>query len=317
MQELSDKDKEALVTIKHFEDALPANAFDEGGKCELGWEWRDVRVHTATITNLFLKGLLDLEYSSNSYKGYRLSNIGRNFVVMLIDGKLAINSATETKMEAPMPDDLFDTIIGYDDLKILFKRALTSDKPIHILLTGVPASAKTMFLIELSRIGATYILGSQATKAGISQILFDIKPTILLVDEIDRIGPKDISILLSLAETGIISEAKYGKHREEKLDTRIFAASNTIRMPRELLSRFMILHFKPYSKRDFITVTENTLIKREHLNQQLAKYIAGEVWNRYGYGMPDPREAVRISRLAKTEDEVNEILSMLAKYSII
>lgn len=39
--------------------------------------------------------------------------------------------------------------------------------PVHVLFTGVPSSAKTMFLLELARLGAPYILGSQSTKAGI------------------------------------------------------------------------------------------------------------------------------------------------------
>jgi len=71
-----------------------------------------------------------------------------------------------------------------------------------------------MFLLELARLGAPYVLGSQSTKARIADVLFGLEPQILLVDEIDRIGTKDIIILLSLTETGIVSETKHGNRLE-------------------------------------------------------------------------------------------------------
>ena len=43
----------------------------------------------------------------------------------------------------PRPEPLFDSIVGYDDVKKLFQMSLSSDKPVHILLVGPPASAKT------------------------------------------------------------------------------------------------------------------------------------------------------------------------------
>ena len=43
----------------------------------------------------------------------------------------------------------FDEIIGHDHIKKLFQMATTSNEPTHILLTGPPASAKTMFLLSL------------------------------------------------------------------------------------------------------------------------------------------------------------------------
>lgn len=46
------------------------------------------------------------------------------------------------------PEPLFDSIVGYDDVKRLFSLSLSSDKPVHILLVGPPASAKTLFMLE-------------------------------------------------------------------------------------------------------------------------------------------------------------------------
>jgi len=213
-----------------------------------------------------------------------------------------------------LPDDLFDVIEGYPEIKDLIMTVLRSDKPVHLLFTGVPSSAKTMFLIELSRLGAPYILGSQATKAGIAEVLFDTEPEILLVDEVDRIGTRDIAVLLSLMETGIVSETKHGKQREAKLKTKVFATSNSTRMPAELLSRFMVLRFAPYSREDFLAVASNVLVKREGIDKELALYIADRVWAS-SQTFPDPRQAVRVARLAKTKEEADRVFELISRYS--
>ena len=46
-------------------------------------------------------------------------------------------------------DKIFEDVVGYDDIKKVFRMALKSDEPIHVLLVGPPASAKTMFLEAL------------------------------------------------------------------------------------------------------------------------------------------------------------------------
>jgi Holliday junction DNA helicase RuvB len=213
-----------------------------------------------------------------------------------------------------IPDDLFEVIEGYEDIKALVKLVLGSEKPVHILFTGVPSSAKTMFLLELARCGAPYVLGSQSTKAGIADLLFDSEPDILLVDEIDRIGTKDIAILLSLTQTGIVSETKFGKRREVKLGTKVFAASNTLKMAPELLSRFMVLRFKPYSREEFFLVATNLLRKTEGVDSDLASYITEKVWN-LPQRFPDPRQAVRVARLARTKEGVDGLLQIIMRHS--
>jgi len=220
----------------------------------------------------------------------------------------------EPSPKLEIPDDLFAVIEGYGDVKKLLREILGSERPVHVLFTGVPASAKTVFLLELARIGAPYILGSQATKAGIADLLFDTRPSILLVDEIDRIGTKDIAILLSLMQTGIIVETKWGKRRELKLGTRVFAASNTLALPPELLSRFLVLQFKPYSHDNFLTIATNILVKHENVEPVLASYIAEKVWSLPDQ-FPDPRQAVRIARIASCKEQVDEVVRVMLKYS--
>jgi len=302
---MKEGDLEILKEIAELEKTWPFST--AGG--ELGWSYRDVRKQPAVLNRLFLEGLLDCPFKSNSYTGYQLSELGKR--VVETGEEPPVPELEVRKLE--VPDDLFDVIEGYDDIKQLISVALRSEKPVHLLFAGVPASAKTMFLMELSRLGAPYILGSQASRAGIADLLFDTQPQIMLVDEIDRIGTKDISVLLSLMATGIVSETKHGKQREVTLDTRVFAACNNLRLAPELLSRFMVLKFRPYSLNDFLTVATNVLVKQEGTPPELASYIARNVWERSGT-YPDPREAVRIARLAKTREEADGVFDLLRRY---
>jgi len=82
---------------------------------------------------------------------------------------------------------LFNDIIGYNDVKRLLRMGLDSDEQIHILLSGPPASGKTMFLESLSKLKSSYFVdGSSATKSGLIDCLFLNNPKYLLIDEIDK-----------------------------------------------------------------------------------------------------------------------------------
>jgi len=300
-------DPEILNQIAEFENNLDMSK----AGAELGWSWRDVRIWPAILNRLFLEGLLNCPFKSNSYTGYLLSELGW----AVVKGEFTEPDVVIEGQTLVIPDDLLDAIEGHDDVKSLVRQALTTERPVHLLFTGVPSSAKTMFLMELSQLGAPYILGSQATKAGIADLLFDIQPEVVLVDEIDRLGTKDIAILLSLMETGIVSETKYGKRREINLNTKVFAASNTTNMPRELLSRFLVLYFKPYTEAEFLKVASNVLRNRENLDGGLADYVAEKVWRFSRREFADPREAVRLARLVKTREDVDRILEVMSRYS--
>src|SRR5437870_2938542 len=85
-------------------------------------------------------------------------------------------------------DRLFHEISGHERIKRLFSMALRSHEPTHILLTGPPASAKTMFLLSLRQyVRESYFVdGGNATKAGIIDYLFNNRAPYLLIDEIDK-----------------------------------------------------------------------------------------------------------------------------------
>jgi hypothetical protein len=126
-------------------------------------------------------------------------------------------------------DTMFEDIVGYDHIKRLFRMSLESDSTTHILLTGPPPSAKTMFLCSLLQHlkKAYFIDGGNSTKAGIIEYLFENRPEYLLIDEIDKSASKHQTFLLNLLETGIISETKFGKTRETKMDVSVFASHHS------------------------------------------------------------------------------------------
>ena len=208
---------------------------------------------------------------------------------------------------------LFESIIGYDDIKRIFKMSLISDKAVHILLVGPPASAKTLFMLEFLKLERSYFtLGSHSTKAGMIDYLFDYRPRYLLVDEIEHMPYKDQTSLLSIMETGILTETKSQKTRSTQLKTWIFATcNNKEKLLSPLLSRFIIFHLKPYNRDKFIEVSNGILVKND-IPSDLANEISHVVWNKLK--SRDIRDCIKISRLAKTIEDVEWIAKTLIHY---
>ena len=91
--------------------------------------------------------------------------------------------------------------------------------------------------------------GTNSTKFGMIDYLFENRPRYLLVDEIDKMAPKDQALLLNLMETGIVTETKYGKTKSTQIKTSLFATSNNIKkMSAPLQSRFFMVEPEPYEQ---------------------------------------------------------------------
>ena len=73
----------------------------------------------------------------------------------------------------------------------------------------------------------TLTVGGNAIKSGMIDVLFDMGPKYLPVDEIEHLKPEYQTMLLSLMETGIVTQAMHKKLRQTKrLKTWVFATSN-------------------------------------------------------------------------------------------
>jgi Holliday junction DNA helicase RuvB len=221
-----------------------------------------------------------------------------------------VSQPTEQKADR---GEMFDGIIGYDDVKRLFKMSLSSDKPVHILLVGPPASAKTLFMLECMKLERSYFtLGSHSTKSGMIDYLFEKRPRYLIVDEIEHMPMKDQTALLSLMETGIVAETKFQKTRNTQLKTWVFATSNgTERMLTPLLSRFIVLHFRQYSFASFAEICTQLLV-REGVAPDIAAAVSDAVWNKLK--SKDIRDCIKLGRLAKTKQDVEWLAQTMRAY---
>jgi Holliday junction DNA helicase RuvB len=110
----------------------------------------------------------------------------------------------------------FENIVGNVDTKLILNKAILFKRPVHVLLVGKPGCAKTIFLTEIMySINKSYFtVGSNTTKGGLVNQLFEKEPKYLLIDELDKMSGNDHVSLLHLMETGLISETKTSKTRQ-------------------------------------------------------------------------------------------------------
>ena len=227
--------------------------------------------------------------------------------------KVVIESNSTQPISKSKSIMLFNNIIGYGDVKRLFNLSFDSDKPVHILLVGPPASAKTLFMLECIKLERSFFtLGSHRTKTGMIDYLFEKRPRFLIVDEIEHMPMKDQTALLSLMESGIIAETKHRKTRNTQLKTWVFATSNgTDKMLTPLLSRFMVLHFKQYKFENFHEITVH-MLSNEGISRDISSEVASCVWTKLK--SKDIRDCMKIGRIARNKEDVNWIVQTILRY---
>ena len=276
-----------------------------------GFEWWELPAKPQTLKMLVLKKILKISYKTSSRTFYRLVDREATEEALRLTAVLSMN-VQETE---EIPIDLFDDVYGYEDVKQLFFKTLYGEKEdrVHFMMIGPPASAKSLFLFCLERLPkAKYALGSRASKAGLAEYLMNMEPRYLLVDEVDKMALQDYAILLSLCETGRVTEVIYEKMREVDLDTIVFASGNRLDgMPPEVISRFQVLHFHLYSAAEFEEIVVHVLTRRQ-VSTDLALYIAEKVSSELG--SRDVRQALRVAKLAKNHSQVDEIIRTLSRY---
>jgi len=97
-----------------------------------------------------------------------------------------------------------------------------------------------------------FTIRSHSSKSGMVDALFENHPRYLIVDEIDKMSPKDQTVLLSLMKIDIISETKYRRTREIRLKPSVFATANeTKKLLQPLVTRFSVLYPPLYTFEEF------------------------------------------------------------------
>jgi len=278
-----------------------------------GFEWHHVHGAPQTLNKLVVKRVLSVTLKTNKSTTYKLTDPEATRKAL----KDYLKMYESPEEEKTIPTDIFDIIIGHDEKKEIVNRSLNSEKPLHCLLWGSPASAKTLMIEELARLPRNhFVLGSALTKAGLYDVLFTERPKYLLLDELDKMDDaSNLSALLSLMERGYIAETKYRRHRQLRLKTWVFASANRIdKIPQELMSRFIKLRFRDYTPDEFMEVVVTILRDREGFTEPLALHIAQAVLKELR--SRDVRDAIKVARLlteGRTREEVDKIIQILKK----
>jgi Holliday junction DNA helicase RuvB len=201
-------------------------------------------------------------------------------------------------------EKLFAGVHGCEDIKRLFRMALDSEDASSILLTGPPASAKTLFLQCLMKLKDLHFIDcNSASKSGIVEYVFKNKPKYLLLDELDKLSRKDQTFLLNLMETGMVSETKYNKTRRIEIKTSVFATSSNVeKIIEPLQSRFFVAKLQAYTYEQFYEITTRLLASNQYnVDEEIAKATTTGVWNT----SRNIRDAIKIAKMAKSVEDVS------------
>jgi Holliday junction DNA helicase RuvB len=254
--------------------------------------------------------LVEEKFHSNSYRGLLLTELGRdqaNFV-----------SETTEISEKPLseslnlPDDIFEDIIGHDEIKELLKATLLLKSLCTCYWQDHRRSPNHCLLWDIELVGgeqAVWLLGSATSKAGLWDLVAERTPRILLIDELDKMNASDTAALLSLMEGGRLVRAKKGRALDVTISIKVIAATNQVtKLSPGLKSRFAIRKLQAYDTEQYRTVVKGVLIRRENVNPDLAEEIAGKL----GGKTQDVRDALRVARLSPQLGVDKAIRSLLA-----
>lgn len=314
---LLDQNADYALVLERFVDSEDAAIAEAAGRELQDWERirpdglpeafglepQELGVRAAWLNPLVFNGVLELVYRSKSHTPYRL--VDRDLV------RKALEAWKEPEARPPedeeIPSDLFDLITGHEDVKYILKLSLLAPRPVHVLVAGPPATAKTLFLEELRRLpGVRYADGALTTKAGLVEVLLRESPRYLLVDQIDNLPLEDQQALLGVMATGRVARLHRYDQRDELRYLWVFATANeTKRLSWPLLDRFQRVEVEAYSRSEFEAVCRRFLVEREGADTELASYIARRVAETGSI-----RYAQRLARLASGVDDVDKVLSL-------
>ncbi len=275
------------------------------------WQFYSVGARRSSLNRLINEGLVTLAFKTETLTKYKLTEKGRNLVWATYMEREFARVPAASVLEA------MDLVVGFEDVKYAIAKAVESGRRINFLLEGPPACAKSLMLEGVrSAVPTAYMaFGSRTSGSGLSDALFEHQPTVLLLDEADKMENDVYAVLLGLMETGEILETKSRKTRGIKLDTMLIAACNsTMKMPREFLSRFSLhVLFPTYTRDEFIDVCRGFLTRAEGCPDDIATIVGQAIFD---HGLGDVRKARGVWQLMTdpTIEEVQRVVQLMLKY---
>jgi Holliday junction resolvasome RuvABC ATP-dependent DNA helicase subunit len=211
---------------------------------------------------------------------------------------------------------VFSKIEGLDDIKEMMLRALESQERAHTLLTGPPASSKSLFMLQIEKFMQPKVYfaeGAATSKAGLQKFIVENPhKEIIIIDEIDKMALKDQEGLLTMMERGEFTTTKVRNTQKVKANIVLFATSNsTERLSNPLLSRFTVFEIPEYTYEEFEGIALRLITK---LHPNAVVQIASSVWK---IGSRDIRDVLKIAKLCNTsdgEEDLTRLISIHQKY---
>lgn len=277
------------------------------------WRWSDIGVPAARLNKLVNMYILTIVLSTRSTTDYTL--VDRKVTKEVFDAfEEVIEEEGGNGNGIEIPADLFDIIVDYDDIKGLIKDNLSVPQ-IAFGFFGGPATGKTLFLLEIERLGGVYIDAGRMSASALGQVLAQ-RPRFILIDEIDKLkDPTVLGVLNTVIEEGKLIETISGKIRNIKLPTQVFVAGLTdAKLPEDFKSRLLEFHFKPYTRGDFIAVVKKFLVKREKCPDDIAGYIAERVYDELNKNIRTARNIYKLCRGNISKENVDRKIGILKKY---
>lgn len=279
------------------------------------WTILDVIIRPSQLKKLIELGLVekvdDMYYKLKDYK----------IVLEVMDRHGLLGGKKKTFSVTPK---IFSDIVGYDVVKRIILMALRARAPVHVLLVGPPGVGKSLFLdavreyMDKSGDCVGHVEGGRSltTGVGLVELLLQFPPEtpcLLIIDELDKMNKHDLAVLHRLMVTGEIVIAKHNKIIREKRMVWVLAAANDIkRIPEQIVSRFHTIRFRPLTEDEYKIVIPRILVNREGIDLDLAEYIAEKLapYTR------DPRDAIKLARMAYTKEDVDFLIETTVKRSI-
>jgi MoxR-like ATPase len=214
----------------------------------------------------------------------------------------------------------FENIYGLEKEKQVLMMALSAKKPCHVLLVGPPGIGKTELVLSIynaNRRKAYFTYGANSTKSGMVDKLFQDRPRILIVDELETMPAQDQVSLLGLCQNGILAETKITKTRQTQMNAWVFATGNaTKKILPPLLSRFIVLNLKKPARDEFIKIGKRILTEKEGIDPAIAVYIAMQVYDNKKNA--DLRDVVKVARVSNGEArKINLLIDLVSDDGII
>jgi hypothetical protein len=206
----------------------------------------------------------------------------------------------------------FSEIIGYYDIKKLLLNCIQSSdrEPIHVILDGPPASAKSMFLLQMQKKLADlyYVDCTNASGPGMVEYLFKNDVKYLLLDEVEKMSRSNQNVLLNVMETGMLTSTK-----SKEMNLSIYATTNDIdSISKPFRSRFLEFSLPQYTYEDFCEIAVKLLNVRYEHPEEISLKIADTVWNKIK--SKDVRDILAIGKLSNSVDDVEFVADTLQKY---